>query len=150
MRSLLVSVALLLVACEPASAPLSRPTHVTVLPFAGPAGGASGGGFVVPYDPWRGGVGGVTVRNGPRAQLVTDAAVRCTNMPCRYNRESRYVALEAESVPSGTQHIELVIEKEGFETLQLSVPLTTKDRHPTVLVVLTPKAASMPKVETKP
>lgn len=147
-RSLLASAALLLAGCEPPSAPLSRPTHVTVLPFVGPPGGAASGGFVVAYDPWSGSVKGVTVKNGPPSQLVTDAAVRCTNMPCRYDRESRYVALEAESVPSGTQHIEIVIEKEGYETLQVSIPLTTKDRHPTVLVVLTPKTP--PTAEAKP
>lgn len=149
-RGLFVPVSFVLFACGPSPAgTLQQPTHVTVLPFRGPPGGAAAGGFVVAYDPWSGGVSGVTVKDGSRSELVTDAAVWCANISCSYNRESRYLTLDAASIKPGVGHVEIVVEKDGFEPLHVSVPLLMHDRHPSILVVLTPKG-SLPAGGTKP
>ncbi len=110
-----------------------RPTHVTIVPFAAPPGDAKTG-FVVAYHPWSGSVEGVT-----GSQLLRDAKVSCGNMHCTYNAESRAIALE--EPPAGVDHVEVVVEKDGFEPLRFDVPLAMRDSYPTVVVVLTSKGA---------
>lgn len=126
---------LVLASCAEATA---QPKAVDVKAYASPR--EATGDFVVVYKPWEPtdavvtGIGTVQV-----LARLEGAKVRCVNMPCESREAGGSVVLG--KPPPGTDHLEIVVEKEGFDPVRFSVPFDHGAPHRTTLVLMKPTGA---------
>lgn len=129
----------LVAGCVPAREP-GDPIHVGLHPYAGPASGDRGD-LVVGYHPWnRGPIPGGSGRGGTTfAKAIDDAIVRCRNVECRYSAKAGQLTVP--SPPASLASIEVTIQRDGYDPIELRIPVSPDPHEQNVLVVLTPASA---------
>lgn len=113
------------------------PIRLGLHPYAGPAPDARGD-FVLSYDPWtrRSAAHAAATGATTDAKVLGDVIVRCRNVKCVF--DSKTHRLTVESPPPGLARLDVTMQKEGFDPVELSVPIITEDQDQDLLVVLTP------------
>jgi hypothetical protein len=115
MRRRLAGIALLVAGC---TGPAAYPASVTVIAYGAPRTTSS---YVLVHEPWGSKNAEIAGRqNVEVVERLDGVRLTCTNTRCTGSSASRAVVLEKPE--PGVRHVEVLVEKDGFEAQRLTIP----------------------------